>query len=68
MDKSIEKDKQSFSQNLKPKGFTNKTTTTRSRFLSDNSGYATAEFRFPSQDNEQPLIITEPNEDTSSWE
>ncbi len=73
MDKRAEKRtredrNQSVSQNSKTKKCANKTTSTRSRVLSDNSGYATAEFRFSSQDNGQPLIITEPNEDTSSWQ
>ncbi len=39
---------------------------TRSRVLTDTSGFAAAEFNFP---NYTPaLIITEPKEDTSSWQ
>lgn len=41
---------------------------TRSRVLTDNSGYAAAEFNFPLQHFSPPLIISEPNEDTSSWQ
>lgn len=41
---------------------------TRSRVLTDNSGYAAAEFNFPFQNFSPPLIISEPNEDTSSWQ
>ena len=41
---------------------------TRSRVLTDKSGYAAAEFNFPLQHFSPPLIISEPNEDTSSWQ
>lgn len=59
-----------FSKTSKVKGVevSGKPSATRSRVLSDNSGYATADFHFPWQDNEQSLIITEPNEDTSTWQ
>lgn len=40
----------------------------RSRVLTDSSGYAAAEFNFPYPHFSPPLIITEPNEETSSWE
>ena len=40
----------------------------RSRVLTGNSGYAAAEFNFPQQHYSPPLIISEPNEDTSSWQ
>jgi len=41
---------------------------TRSRVLTDNSGFAAAEFNFPLQSFSPLLIISEPNEDTSSWQ
>lgn len=39
---------------------------TTSRVLTDNSGYPAAEFAFPAYS--PALIITEPKEDTSSWQ
>lgn len=64
------KDKTHFSENSKVKGveFSSKPSATTSRIISGNSGYATADFHFPWQDNEQSLIITEPNEDSSTWQ
>ena len=41
---------------------------TRSRVLTGNSGYAAAEFNFLPTIFPPPLIISEPDEDTSSWQ
>ncbi|MGI6554222.1 MAG: hypothetical protein ACOX2P_02240 [Bacillota bacterium] len=41
---------------------------TRTRVLTGDSGYAAAEFNFLSTHFPPPLIITEPDEDTSSWQ
>jgi hypothetical protein len=57
----------SVSQDSKLKPITTRSST-RSRVLTGNSGYAAAEFNFPLQNFPLPLIISEPNEDTSSWQ